>query len=157
MSTIILRNILNKTRHKDIKIFSVDIKTEALGDYVRRKRREKNLSILDVEKISRTGGAKGISNGYITQIESGTIKNVSPDKLKALAKGLSTPEHEILTVAGFKNNLTPESSEVLNKIYGHFSGWDKLDDEDKQEIEPMFVMIANDIARRIASKRGKNK
>lgn len=152
MSTILLRQPLSKARARDIKIFSVNTKSETLGDYVKRKRAELGLSILDIERRSRAGGAKGISNGYITQIENDPTINPSSEKLKALARGLGVPEHELLTVAGFKNVITPDSDPVLMEISGFFSGYENLDEEDKRELEPMLVMIANDIRRRVSEK-----
>ncbi len=77
-------------------IFSVDNREqELLPDYVRRIRRDKGLSTTDVERQS--GGE--ISDAYVTRIENGHVKNVSPEKLKALAKGLGETEDEIFAVA----------------------------------------------------------
>ena len=69
--------------------------SESLADYVRRVRNGKGLSQPEVERRS----AGGITDGYISQIENGYIKNVSLDKLRALAKGLGVPEQEIFDVA----------------------------------------------------------
>ena len=67
---------------------------ENLSDFVRRVRREKSLSTLDVERNS----GNRITDGYVSQIENGYVKNVSPEKLQALAKGLSVSEEEIFAV-----------------------------------------------------------
>lgn len=68
---------------------------EGLADYVRRVRREKGLSTLDVERNS----GNRITDGYVSQIENGYVKNVSPEKLTALAKGLDVLEDDIFAVA----------------------------------------------------------
>lgn len=68
---------------------------ENLSDYVRRIRAEKGLSTVDVE----TQSGSRISDSYVTRIENGYVKNVSPEKLQALAKGLGISEEEIFAVA----------------------------------------------------------
>lgn len=68
---------------------------DALAEYVRRVRRDKNLSTSDVEKA-----AKGkISDAYVSQIENGYVKNVSIEKLAALAEGLSEPLDDVIGAA----------------------------------------------------------
>ena len=68
---------------------------EKLGDYVRRVIRQKQLKLRDVER--RAGG--DITNGYISGIINGRIKNVSLEKLKALAKGLEVDVYELFSAA----------------------------------------------------------
>lgn len=70
-------------------------KVETLPNYVRRIRTEKKLSTVDVERQS----GNRISDSYVTRIENGYVKNVSPEKLKALAKGLGVSEDEIFDIA----------------------------------------------------------
>lgn len=72
---------------------------ETLPDYVRRIRIEKRLSTVDVEKQS----GNRISDSYVTRIENGYVKNVSPEKLQALAKGLGVTEDEIFAVVRGKS------------------------------------------------------
>lgn len=100
MSTIILGENLPVLGDYHSSLFSVDSsKSENLADYVRRARTAKGLSTTDVESASRIGGAKGISDAYVTRIENGYVTNVSPDKLHALAKGLGVSEDELFAVA----------------------------------------------------------
>jgi transcriptional regulator with XRE-family HTH domain len=80
---------------------------EKLGDYVRRVMRQKQLKLRDVER--RAGGE--ITNGYISGIINGRIKNVSLDKLKALAKGLEVDVYELFSAAmGDAPPLTEQGS-----------------------------------------------
>jgi transcriptional regulator with XRE-family HTH domain len=67
---------------------------EDLSRYVRRIIRQKELKVRDVEL--RSDGQ--ISNGYVSGIMSGSVTNLSIDKLKALARGLGVDVHEILDV-----------------------------------------------------------
>lgn len=91
---------------------AVSTERETLGDYVRRIRNEKRLSLRDVS--SRSGGQ--IANSHISRIESGEARGVSVDKLRALAKGLGIPEDEIFAVARGKSvsgDLQLEESKLL--------------------------------------------
>lgn len=65
---------------------------ETLGSYVKRVIQQKQLKLRDVER--RSHGQ--ITNGYISGIMNGKIKNFSLDKLKALAVGLDVDPHAIL-------------------------------------------------------------
>ena len=68
---------------------------ERLADYVRRVRNEKGFSLSKVEKNS----GSEIDASYINRIENDLIRNVTPEKLSALAKGLEVSEDEIFAVA----------------------------------------------------------
>jgi transcriptional regulator with XRE-family HTH domain len=84
------------------------------------------LSLNDVVRLS----GHQIANSHVSRIENGLTTNVTTDKLRALAKGLSVPEEEIFAVARGKSVsgdlqleesklleyfrvLTPENREVL--------------------------------------------
>jgi transcriptional regulator with XRE-family HTH domain len=95
-STRILRATNSNLGVYDGRVPSVDTKSpENLSDFVRRIRAEKGLSTLDVERNS----SNRITDGYVSQIENGYVRNVSPEKLQALAKGLGVSEDEIFAVA----------------------------------------------------------
>ena len=68
---------------------------EKLADYVRRTMKQKQLRLRDVER--RSGGE--ITNGYISGIINSRIKNISLEKLKALAKGLEVDVYELFSAA----------------------------------------------------------
>lgn len=68
---------------------------ETLSKFVKRIREEKNLSTSDVQKASDNR----ISDAYVSQIENGNVRNVSLEKLTALANGLDIPEVDIIQVA----------------------------------------------------------
>lgn len=95
-STRILRETNSNSGVYDGRVTSVDTENpENLSDFVRRVRGEKGLSTLDVERNS----GNRITDGYVSQIENGYVKNVSPEKLQALARGLAVSEEEIFAVA----------------------------------------------------------
>lgn len=68
---------------------------ETLGDFVRRVRKDKNLTLRQVSDRSARFG-KRISAGYINHIENDPQRRVTADRLKALADGLGVPVHELL-------------------------------------------------------------
>ena len=74
---------------------------ETLGQYVARIIREKELKHHEVKELS--GGR--ITDGYVRGIMTGKAKNLSVDKLKALALGLCVSEDELFMVA---RGLPPE-------------------------------------------------
>jgi transcriptional regulator with XRE-family HTH domain len=57
--------------------------------------RQKQLKLRDVERRARGE----ITHGYVSSIINGRVKNVSLDKLKALAKGLEVDVHELFAAA----------------------------------------------------------
>jgi transcriptional regulator with XRE-family HTH domain len=67
---------------------------ETLSDYVNRILRQKGLSQKDVAE--RSGN---IAKGYVSEIASGNVTNLSIDKLNALAKGLDVDVMEVCAVA----------------------------------------------------------
>jgi len=78
------------------RLFAVDSeRQENLAGYVKRIRDAKGLTVQKVAERSRGG----IAQAYVSKIENGGVKNVSPEKLKALAKGLGVPEDELFRIA----------------------------------------------------------
>lgn len=62
-------------------------------DYVKQKRKEKNLSLRELSKIS------GISHSYLSQLETGKRNIPTIYILKKLSKGLDEPLINLLTQA----------------------------------------------------------
>ena len=69
--------------------------TEDLSQYVSRLMREKGFSVRDVWVKSK----KRIGTSYVNSIVNGNAKNLSVEKLKALAVGLEADEGELFGVA----------------------------------------------------------
>lgn len=124
-------------------VFSVDgsRKTEKLSDYVRRVRKEKGFSTTDVENQS----GRRISDAYVTRIENGQIRNVSPEKLSALAKGLEVSEDELFAVARGKAIGEPETPVEFGVL---FYGWAEASEEDRAATLDAIQMIAESFQRR---------
>jgi len=71
---------------------------ERLGDFVRRIRKEKRLSLADVSKQSAFFGPR-ISASCVNRIETDPKRNPTAASLKSLAHGLGIPVPELLAHA----------------------------------------------------------
>lgn len=81
------------------------IRKQGLSHYVERVMKEKHLSRRDVKL--RSGGE--ITDSYVSGIISGSAKNLSVGKLKALARGLRVREIELVRVAfGLSDERAPQ-------------------------------------------------
>lgn len=91
---------------------------ESLGDFIRRIRREKNLSCADVSKRSARKGQRRIAGSYINRIENYSNLKPTADRLKALADGLGVPAEEVFArVVGFApEGETSEEIELLARF-----------------------------------------
>jgi transcriptional regulator with XRE-family HTH domain len=136
-------NARRKVIAYDSRFMSVNSKsTETLPDYVRRVRTEKRLSTVDVERQS----GNRISDSYVTRIENGYVKNVSPEKLKALAKGLGVSEDEIFAVARGKSPA--EEPDYKNwKFASLFDDAQKLTPEQMKEFEHLMEITRREVQR----------
>ena len=86
---------------------------ETLAQYVTRVIKEKKLTHQEVRKLARGK----ITDGYVRGIMTGKARNLSVDKLKALASGLGVSEDEIFRVA---RGLPPDSD---NRSQEHESNY----------------------------------
>ena len=123
----------------------MDTKHNALADAVSKRRYQLGLSTADVEKISRRGGKKGISSGYISMIETGQVKNPSPEKLRALADGLSMTYAELSNLAvGMQPDREAISNEKLARINFGYEGMPK---EQRKKLDPMIDLLESEFER----------
>ena len=86
-----------------------------LGQYLRALRDTKGLSLRQVE------GQSGISNAFVSQMESGKVKQPSPVMLYKLAELYGVPYESLMELAGYPSPsaLTTESrsaSEVFRRF-----------------------------------------
>jgi transcriptional regulator with XRE-family HTH domain len=91
---------------------------ETLGEYVSRIMEEKNLRVKEIER--RAGGV--ISDSYITNITNGLAKNLTVEKLKALAIGLDVDEEELFKVARgvpIEGMSLKTFTQLMNKVAGN--------------------------------------
>lgn len=72
--------------------------TETLGDYLKGIRTSLGLSLRAVEEVTD----KAVTNGYLSQIENGTVNQPSPNVLYHLAEAYSLDYGDLLIRAGHR-------------------------------------------------------
>jgi len=85
------------------------------GTYLKSLREAKGLSLRDVEEAS------GISNAFVSQLESGKVKHPSPIKLYKLAETYGVPYEALMERAGYpvpENSVPPGrfASSVFHRL-----------------------------------------
>ena len=79
------------------------------GEYIRSLRKRKGLTISQLEELT------GISNAYISQIETGKRRTPSPDILQKLASHLNVSHEHLMQEAGY-----------MQRDIGHHAPYDLL-------------------------------
>jgi len=118
------------------------IKRDGLCNYVRRILKEKEMTFSDVERRSE----KSISDSYVHGISSGNIRNLSLDKLSALARGLGVTETQLF-FAGCGLSLTDleefDGSELAYLLYKYR----ELSVEDRTQLRSLLAILDREIDR----------
>ncbi len=120
-----------------------------LGEYVSRVMNERGVSLRDVEIKSKRGGMKGITRSYIADIKNGFVTNPSPEKLKALARGIDRPEEEIFKVLLRVNHVPREFEQKLLYEAAGAENWN--DDQKKRFLQAVSAVAAGIRAERQSS------
>jgi HTH-type transcriptional regulator, competence development regulator len=71
--------------------------SNALGAFIKKARQDVSMSLRDVEEATN----KEVSNGYLSQLESGKITKPSPHVLHALSQALSVDYETLMQRAGY--------------------------------------------------------
>lgn len=114
---------------------------EKLADFVRRTRNEKRLSTPDVERLSNFR----ITDGYVSRIENNGVKNVSPEKLSALAKGLGVTEEELFAVV--RGKKPDEASKTEERFRLLCKNINVLEGENKMKAEFLIEVLEREITK----------
>ena len=85
-----------------------------LGTYLKSLRDAKGLSLRDVEELS------GISNAFVSQLESGKVKHPSPIKLYKLAEIYGAPYEALMERAGYP---VPENNVSAGRFASALEDW----------------------------------
>jgi transcriptional regulator with XRE-family HTH domain len=115
------------------------VSPERLCDFVRRIRKEKNLSLSDVSKRSARFGTF-IAASYVCRIENEPKRRPSPDRLAALANGLGVPVEELLPRA--IGIVPPDDSNNELELLTRFR---KLSPERKADVFRIVDMWYSDV------------
>lgn len=98
--------------------------TETLGQYLRTIREQNKLSTRDVKK------GTGITTSQLSRLECSLIRNPSPTALKKLALFYNIKLIDLFQKAGYL-----DSEDVDSYTGSCFKGIEKLDQEDKKQIQ----------------------
>ena len=105
--------------------------SNALGAFIRKARQDVSMSLRDVEEATN----KEVSNGYLSQLESGKITKPSPHVLHALSQALSVNYETLMQRAGY---LLPTAKRAKGLKHGRAATFaiDNLTaDEESQLLE----------------------
>jgi transcriptional regulator with XRE-family HTH domain len=88
---------------------------EQFGIYLRKLRKDKGLTLKQVEKAAK------VSNAYISLVERGRRNPPHPDILKRLAKVYDVSQRDLLVAAGYLEDDPSERMEraQVEKAYQH--------------------------------------
>lgn len=78
-----------------------------LGRELNRLRKEKNLSLRQVERLTQ------ISNAYLSQLETGKAGNPAPNVIQKLAGVYGVPYDRLAAVAGYPGNAAPDIRDIF--------------------------------------------
>lgn len=86
------------------------MKAVEFGEYIRTLRKEKKMTIRQLELYS------GVSNSYLSLLENGKRDIPSPDILKKLHKPLGASYEELMVKAGYIQNVTINAPTASSKL-----------------------------------------
>lgn len=98
----------------------------ALGKYLASIRKDRRLSLRAVEEKTK----KQISNAYLSQIETGQIKQPSPNTLNALADLYEISLEKLMVMAGYIMPSTKRKSEDRHGRVATFAEHNLTPDEE---------------------------
>jgi transcriptional regulator with XRE-family HTH domain len=103
----------------------------ALGAFIRKARQDVSMSLRDVEEATD----KEVSNGYLSQIESGKITQPSPHVLHALSQALSVDYEALMQRAGYLLPTAKRARGLKHGRAGTFAIDNLTADEESQLLE----------------------
>lgn len=119
--------------------------TESLSEYISRIRRQKGLSLRQIEDNC----GKKLTASYIGRIAKGQFNNPSMETVAALAEGLGVDMQEIFVVAYGKQPSQTETSllvfaDAVQKLAMYpelidvVRGWERLDEKQRKGVLSTF-------------------
>jgi transcriptional regulator with XRE-family HTH domain len=87
------------------------MKAKEFGKYLRTIRKNRKLTIRQLELYS------GVSNGYLSQLETGKRGIPSPEILKKLSTPLGVSYEELMLKAGYLDDLTTDEQKLFKEAH----------------------------------------
>jgi transcriptional regulator with XRE-family HTH domain len=106
----------------------------SLGETLKAARTAKSLSLRDVEAKT------GISNGYLSQLESNSIKQPSPHHLHALSTLYGLSYAELMRLVGYH---VPSSAKSGRSAFAGlaFAGAEDLTEDEREQVKQYIELI----------------
>jgi transcriptional regulator with XRE-family HTH domain len=86
-----------RSDHRENRVPRESTEPNTLGAFIKKARQDVSMSLRDVEEATN----KEVSNGYLSQLESGKIAKPSPHILYALSTALSVNYEALMQRAGY--------------------------------------------------------
>ena len=101
----------------------------SLGAFIKKARQDVSMTLREVEEATQ----KEVSNGYLSQLESGKITKPSPHVLYSLANVLSVDYEALMKRAGY---ILPSASRTAGVKHGRAATYaiDNLSAEEEAEL-----------------------
>ncbi len=117
-----------------------------LGDDLKALREERHLSLRDVERLAKEASlGVELSNGYLSMLEGGKVRNPAPRVLFALAQVYEVDYLELMKAAGY----LPADAEVASRHQAvAFRGASRLSPEQRERIQRQIDFEIEDARRR---------
>lgn len=113
-------------------------RSNALGAFIRKARQDVSMSLRDVEEATD----KEVSNGYLSQIESGKITQPSPHILHALSRALSVDYEVLMQRAGYLLPTATRAKGLKHERAATFAIDNLTADEESQLLEYLTFLRA---------------
>jgi transcriptional regulator with XRE-family HTH domain len=97
---------------------------ETLGEYLRRVRKERKLTLRGLEEKT------GISNAYLSQIENGKIFKPSPSVLHKLAGFYGISYENLMKIAGYP--MASRNQKTV--LFRSSAGLEEITEEEEKEL-----------------------
>lgn len=107
------------------------VQPNSLGAFIRKARQDVSMSLRDVEEATN----KEVSNGYLSQLESGKITKPSPHVLYALSGALSVNYEALMQRAGYILPTAPRKAGAKHGRAATFAIDNLSAEEERQLLE----------------------
>jgi len=105
------------------------------GSLLKKLREERSMSLRDLE------AATGVSNGYLSQIESGKVAPPSPKILQRLSTALQSPYESLMEAAGY---LEPAlRSEPVLRLGRRMVSLSDFSEDEKKDLLGFIEILRN--------------
>ena len=115
---------------------TASVQPNSLGAFIRKARQDVSMSLRDVEEATN----KEVSNGYLSQLESGKIMKPSPHVLYAIANALSVNYEALMQRAGY---ILPSTTRTGGARHGRAATFaiDNLTADEESELLEYLTFI----------------